>query len=428
MLYLLMGRLLVYLLILIHLLGPCHGGARKKTRPAITPPEIAGHIYEIREGHPLILGKGSAGTTFLARDTNNESRRVVIKVTPATHRPSLLHEYSIMRRLNHPNIPKVLQFVDGETPALIMQLIDGISVSQMIQRKISPPHDRLPNMIAQLMCILYYIHTMGIGHLDVYPGNVIITDDGNEVYLIDFGAALTGLHPTRGFIGSTRRRFKYLDPHARFSNGGDFGMSVDYYGVALVLYALHTGTFANLKSNPRDLNLMTGDPPVDQVISILINSDQTGRWARCFSDFPQSFKELPFFASSVVPIEWDVLLTPAAGSETLHNMNTPSTPTPSDPDDLEYYYTYYDSDSDADADPDANPAHDEPEELEDSSRLRRQDPAKTATPVSISALVIPMASVSAAILILMVVYFVFLLAAAKQRQRQRQSSVKDAAV
>ena len=137
----------------------------------------------------------------------------------------LRKEYEIGRTLNHPNICPVLDFMNipGLGNCIVMQWIDGESLADLLQdlpdRSLSLPcrslslskrtdhrsfrrFDRLSDrseglsakslarkIILELCDALEYLHRNQIIHRDLKPGNIMITRNGQNVKLIDFGLA-----------------------------------------------------------------------------------------------------------------------------------------------------------------------------------------------------------------------------------------------
>lgn len=111
----------------------------------------------------------------------------------------LRKEYEIGHTLSHPNICPVLDFMNipGLGNCVVMQWIDGVSLTDWLQSL----SDRSPNLskrsgrtrarkiIMELCDALEYLHRNQIIHRDLKPGNIMITRNGQNVKLIDFGLA-----------------------------------------------------------------------------------------------------------------------------------------------------------------------------------------------------------------------------------------------
>jgi serine/threonine protein kinase len=135
------------------------------------------------------IGSGGMGVVYEAEDTVLH-RRVAIKTIKDTgHQKSrLLREARAISRLNHPFIATVYDF--GETnegqPFIVMELIDGQTLDVFLKNA----NLDLPETIDVLIDVasaLAAAHKAGIVHRDVKPTNIIVTDNGNSVKVLDFG-------------------------------------------------------------------------------------------------------------------------------------------------------------------------------------------------------------------------------------------------
>jgi serine/threonine protein kinase len=91
-------------------------------------------------------------------------------------------------RLNHPNIITVYAADTFEgRPAIVMEVLEGSTLSELIDRKQLTP-ERIESIWSQLLDALIYAHSMGVVHRDVKPDNIFVSSN-NLVKLTDFGVA-----------------------------------------------------------------------------------------------------------------------------------------------------------------------------------------------------------------------------------------------
>jgi hypothetical protein len=111
-------------------------------------------------------------------------------------RSSLLHETMLKKEfetgypLSHPNICETCAFLDLPElgPCIEMEWVDGITLEDFL-RKGRPDAKTFRKLAAQLCDALTYLHNRQILHRDLKPSNVMVTHDGNNLKLIDFGLA-----------------------------------------------------------------------------------------------------------------------------------------------------------------------------------------------------------------------------------------------
>ncbi|MBG0743203.1 MAG: protein kinase [Cylindrospermopsis raciborskii KL1] len=144
------------------------------------------------------LGSGGFGETFLARDTQMPSQRLVVikHLKPAlqnSHSSTELiknlfqKEAAILEELgNHcSQIPQLYSsFSEGGEFYLVQEYIAGKNLSQVGQIK----PEQATVILSSLLNTLKYVHSKNIIHRDIKPENIILRDSDRLPVLIDFGA------------------------------------------------------------------------------------------------------------------------------------------------------------------------------------------------------------------------------------------------
>jgi len=140
-----------------------------------------------------LLGRGGMGEVYRAHDTKL-GRDVAIKVLPAafTADPERLTRFDAEARmlaaLNHPHIGSIYGLEDaGGVPALVLELVEGETVADRLQRGPLAAHDAF-GVARQIADALDAAHQKGIVHRDLKPANIKITPAG-VVKVLDFGLA-----------------------------------------------------------------------------------------------------------------------------------------------------------------------------------------------------------------------------------------------
>ena len=96
-------------------------------------------------------------------------------------------EYALMVQLDHPNIVKAYakEMNDELGPCIVMEYIDGVTLDCFLDNK--PSQQARRKVVDQLIDALAYIHNRQILHRDLKPSNILITHNGNNVKILDFG-------------------------------------------------------------------------------------------------------------------------------------------------------------------------------------------------------------------------------------------------
>ena len=200
--------------------------------------------YEIR----AVLGHGGGGISYLAYDTQLE-REVVLKehfprtlcmrrkgdaeVLPvdesdyARSLAAFCREARILAGLNHPGVVKVHDiFQAAGTAYMVMEYVEGESLQVWLEAHAAEP-PLVEQVLQQLLLSLDYIHSCGVLHRDVKPGNIVVKE-GHVPVLIDFGAAMLGeAEATHTLVGSPG----YAPPE-QFQPHGNIGPWSDLYALA----------------------------------------------------------------------------------------------------------------------------------------------------------------------------------------------------
>ncbi len=135
------------------------------------------------------IGAGGMGEVYRAKDTTL-GREVALKVLPDAFAsdPDRLarfeREAKALAALNHPNIAQVYGF---EGRALVMELLEGLTLRDLLKDGALPPRKAI-DCAAQIASGLAASHDRGIIHRDLKPENVFVLHDG-RVKILDFGQA-----------------------------------------------------------------------------------------------------------------------------------------------------------------------------------------------------------------------------------------------
>ncbi len=206
------------------------------------------------------LGAGGMGEVYRVRDTVL-GREVALKTLPdeVARQPERLarlrREGRILASLNHPGIA-TLYGVDesGGTPILVMELVEGQTLSDRIHRGPLPLKDvlRIGHQVAEALAAA---HAKGVLHRDLKPANIRVTPEG-RAKVLDFGlaramaeegdAAVDSRLPTEtsppSRPGTVRGTAPYMSPEQAL--GQDVDARTDVWALACVLYEMLTGNRA----------------------------------------------------------------------------------------------------------------------------------------------------------------------------------------
>lgn len=208
-------------------------------------PVLVGGRYELVE----LLGSGAMGAVFAAYDLT-EDRVVALKRLHAHRaddevaRARFEAEARCLGRWDHPGLPHL--YTRGEEvhgpavqPYLVMRMVLGEPLSEVLAATPALAVPRALDIVSQLAETLAIVHSEGVVHRDVKPGNIVIARSGRPV-LIDFGIAAADeeepLTATGELVGST----DYVSPEQVL--GRRATPASDIYALGVLLFRLLTGT------------------------------------------------------------------------------------------------------------------------------------------------------------------------------------------
>jgi serine/threonine protein kinase len=187
-----------------------------------------------------VLGRGSTGTVYLARDPGLD-RRVALKTLalgPADApelRLRFRREAQAAGGLRHPGIVTVYDVgEDAGQPYIAMEYVEGIDLERVIQRREPYSVEWKLDVLRQVCEGLSFAHRHGIVHRDVKPGNIRVTPAG-EVKIMDFGLArLPSSTVTKS--GRLLGTIQYMAPEQ--VEGADVDHRADIFSVGAIAYEL----------------------------------------------------------------------------------------------------------------------------------------------------------------------------------------------
>lgn len=233
----------------------------------------AGDVIDGKYELLQVAGTGGMSRVWLAQDRKLNKLWAVKEMDPrgrgGVEERSLLAEASLLKGLDHPALPRVVDIVDDAAGLfVVMDYVEGISLKEMRERAGGTlPQEDVIAWGVQLCDVLGYLHglTPPVVYRDMKPGNVMLREDGT-VKLVDFGTARrfkwgaagdTTVLGTRGYAAPEQLAGD-LQTDARS----------DVYSLGVTLHALVTGVLPSSEAYVRPIREI--DPALDEGLEVVL--------------------------------------------------------------------------------------------------------------------------------------------------------------
>lgn len=203
--------------------------------------KILDNRYELLE----LIGEGGMAKVYKAR-CHRLNRLVAVKILrdnlsqDSEFRRRFYDESQAVAMLSHPNIVAVYDVNrSDEYEYIVMELIDGISLKQYMDKKGNKLNWREAlHFITQIVKGLGHAHSRGIIHRDIKPHNIMVLRDGS-VKVADFGIARLTSAGHSTLTQETLGSVHYISPEQ--ARGSHIDARSDLYSAGVVLYEMITG-------------------------------------------------------------------------------------------------------------------------------------------------------------------------------------------
>ncbi|MBQ3331258.1 MAG: serine/threonine protein kinase [Ruminococcus sp.] len=194
-----------------------------------------------------VVGKGGMSVVYQAVNEKEnkiwaikEMRKDSAQNAEGVNR-NLIVETELLKRLDHPNLPKIIDVIDTQDALLIvMDYIEGNTLSKALEESGAQDQDDVVDWAMQLCDVLGYLHSRipPIIYRDMKPSNVMLKPDGS-IALIDFGCARlfnASVDEDATWLGT----MGYAAPE-QYGGHGQTDARTDIYCLGATMYHLVTG-------------------------------------------------------------------------------------------------------------------------------------------------------------------------------------------
>lgn len=193
------------------------------------------------------IGQGGMSVVYLAMNERANKQWAIKEVRKdgtkdyEVVKQGLIAETDILKRLNHPHLPSIIDVIDcDDTFLIVMDYIEGRTLDHWLKKEGAQPQERVVEWAKQICDVLGYLHSRKppIIYRDLKPSNVMLKPDG-KIMIIDFGTA-------REFKEQSIEDTKCLGTQGyaapeQYGGHGQTDARTDIYNLGATMYHLLTG-------------------------------------------------------------------------------------------------------------------------------------------------------------------------------------------
>lgn len=220
------------------------------------------------------IGRGGMSIVYLAMDKRLNKQWAVKEIKKIGDEKkdevvvnSLLVEANLMKKLDHPNLPRIVDIIDNDvTIFIVLDYIEGESLDKKLAEYGAQPEELVVAWSKQLCDAFLYLHSLKppIIYRDMKPANVMLKPDGN-LKIIDFGIARE--YKVQNLADTTVLGTKGYAPPEQYS--GQTDARSDIFALGMTMHHLLTGI--DPRTGDSYVSVRQWNPDISEGIEFIID-------------------------------------------------------------------------------------------------------------------------------------------------------------
>ena len=205
-----------------------------------------------------------------------DGKKCLLKTSLPGQTSLLRREYDISCNLQHPYILTPLRFSEDTPvgPAIVMEYIEGCTLTEFVAKGQS--HEVLRRLLAEILDAVDYLHKKGLIHNDLKPDNILVSNIGNHIRIIDFGLSDKDAEYLIKRLGGTDESSA---PEVIEDNPDiPFTASSDVWSLGYIISIMFTGRYNGIVRKCRRQNPEDRYPDIVSLEKALRNADRLRRF------------------------------------------------------------------------------------------------------------------------------------------------------
>lgn len=209
-----------------------------KTRNERTPSKPA-YDSKITAKYDIkaVIGKGSFSRVLRVENRISKQPYALKIIEAPGGREAFEAELSVLRRLNHPNVIKLIEvFESNHKVYMVMELATGGSLLDRLETRGYLLEDDSRDVIKMVLNGVQYLHILGIAHRDLKPDNLLYYHPGKEsrIMITDFSLASTRRSTGNPYMHTVCGTPQYIAPE--IVSRKPYTCAVDMWAVGVITY------------------------------------------------------------------------------------------------------------------------------------------------------------------------------------------------